>query len=281
MKYSSDMNENLIRSKLNDDRFSFVIKGCVSSTNTILKEMAENAAAEYTVLISDFQTGGRGRLGRSFYSPPGTGIYMSILLRPDKNINDSLLLTTCMAVCCARAIEQISQKDAKIKWVNDIYVEERKVCGILSEASVDSESGNLRYAVVGIGINVFAPKEGFPEDIKTKAGSLFEFEHERGSIRSDIIAGILNNFISFYPNISKNDFIDEYRSRSFLDNREIEVLRMNGSEKATALSIDDELRLVVKYQNGSTEALSHGDVSIYQGGCLNSPDRKKVITKRN
>ena len=281
MKYSADMTEALIRLKLNDDRFSFVIEECVSSTNTVLKEMAENDAAEYTVLISDFQTGGRGRLGRSFFSPPGTGIYMSILLRPDKDINDSLLLTTCMAVCCARAIEKTVHKDAKIKWVNDIYVSERKVCGILTEGSVNSENGKLRYAVVGIGINVFAPKEGFPEDIKGKAGSLFEAEHEKGSIRSDIIAGILNEFIAFYPNISKDSFIDEYKSRSFLDNREIEVLRMDGAEKATALYVDDELRLVVKYQNGSTEALAHGDVSIYQGGCLNFPDRKKVITKRD
>jgi len=257
---SGNINKKRLRSKINNDCFSFIIEESVSSTNTVLKKLAEQGAPEYTVLISDFQTEGRGRLGRSFFSPPGTGIYMSILLRPDKSPEDSLLLTTCMAASIRRAIEKVTGKDAMIKWVNDIYIENRKVCGILTEASIDSISGILRYAVIGIGVNVFSPKEGFPEDISDKAGYLFSEGSE--NVRTDIIAEILNNFMEFYPALNKNDFLEDYRTHSLLKNRTVKVLGSAEERIATALDIDDDFRLVVKFPDGSTEALFHGDVSL-------------------
>lgn len=257
-----DLNENLIQSKLDKNLFNFIIEKELPSTNTKLKELAEKGAPEYTVLISDFQTNGKGRLGRSFFSPEGTGIYMSILLRPDKTPEASLLLTTCAAVCCAKAIEKHSGKKVEIKWVNDIYTDNRKVCGILTESSVDCVSGKLRYAIVGIGINVFSPSEGFPEDISTKAGYLFDAESGKENMRSDIIASTLNNFIEFYPKLDKKDFLQEYRNRSLLKNRKIEVLHQDFSEKATAVGIDDEFRLIVKYPDGRKASLSSGDVSL-------------------
>ena len=133
----------------------------LESTNSLLKLDAEAEAPTGTIVISEEQTKGRGRMGRSFYSPGNTGIYMSILLRPKISAYESLSITTCAAVAVAEAIEMNSNKKAEIKWVNDIFVNNKKVCGILTEASLDLENGGLRYAILGIGINVFAPRKAF------------------------------------------------------------------------------------------------------------------------
>ena len=143
----------------------------ISSTNTVLKTMAAEGAREGLVLIAEEQTGGKGRMGRRFYSPPGSGLYMSILLRPGTEASRSTGITACAAVAVALAIEELSGRPANIKWVNDIYMDKRKVCGILTEASVDCESGLLNYAVVGIGINTLVPAGDFPQELQTIAGS--------------------------------------------------------------------------------------------------------------
>ena len=143
----------------------------VTSTNTLLKAQAEQGAPEGTVLIAESQTAGKGRLGRHFTSPPGTGIYFSLLLRPHCTAEKSLFITTTAAVAVCEAIEQVTGLNPQIKWVNDIYLNEKKVCGILTEASVDFENGGLNWAVLGIGINIAVPKEGFPEEIRSIAGA--------------------------------------------------------------------------------------------------------------
>lgn len=250
-----------IKKYIKNDCFNFIVEDEVSSTNTIMKEMAEKGSGEFTVLIANSQTAGRGRFGRAFFSPPESGIYMSILLRPDLSAQSSLYLTTCAAVCAARAVENAAKIPAKIKWVNDIYLSERKVCGILTEASVDFESGSLNYAVIGIGINVFPPEEDFPSDIQKKAGSIFSFTSS-GDVRSKIIADILNNFIDFYPQLEHKPFLEEYKSRSLLTGRDILVLKANESIPARADFIDDDFKIHVTYEDGSTAALSSGDVSL-------------------
>ena len=142
----------------------------VTSTNTLLKAQAEQGAPEGTVLIAESQTAGKGRLGRHFTSPPGTGIYFSLLLRPHCTAEKSLFITTTAAVAVCEAIEQVTGLNPQIKWVNDVYLNEKKVCGILTEASVDFENGGLNWAVLGIGINIAVPEEGFPEEIRSIAG---------------------------------------------------------------------------------------------------------------
>ena len=144
-------------------------KDSVTSTNTELIEMAKNGAKEGTVLIASEQTAGKGRTGKSFYSPEGSGVYLSILLRPDFKPEDALFLTTIAAVATAKAIESVSDKEAKIKWVNDVYLDNKKVCGILTESALSSDMEKLDYAVVGIGINLCPPEGGFPDDIKNIA----------------------------------------------------------------------------------------------------------------
>ena len=126
----------------------------LDSTNSYLKEMAAKGAQEGTIIIANRQSAGRGRLGRSFFSPEEKGIYMSILLRPDISLERAVLITSMAAVAVAEAIEQVSGIQTKIKWVNDIFLNKKKVCGILTEAGIDAETGTLEYAVLGIGVNV-------------------------------------------------------------------------------------------------------------------------------
>ena len=146
------------------------------STNTALKAMAADGAPEGTVLIAGEQTAGRGRMGRSFYSPPDSGLYLSLLLRPDMSAVEATRLTACAAVAVAETIEALSGREAQIKWVNDILVDGRKVCGILTEASVDCENGMMRHVIIGIGVNTHVPKTDFPEELRSIAGAAFDAE---------------------------------------------------------------------------------------------------------
>ena len=147
------------------------VLSCVDSTNSLLREKANAGIPEGYVVLAGQQTGGRGRMGRRFYSPPDTGLYLSLLLRPTHLLpSEAVGITTMAAVAACRSIEEVSPGDAQIKWVNDIYLGGKKVCGILTEASIGLESGSLDYAVVGVGFNVCAPEDGFPGGLSQIAG---------------------------------------------------------------------------------------------------------------
>lgn len=232
----------------------------VDSTNTMLKKMAENGAEEGTVIIAGEQTAGRGRLGRSFSSKSGTGVYFSLLLRPDMKPQESLLITTCAAVAVAKAIEKNTGKITSIKWVNDIYMHDRKVCGILTEASFDLESGKLSYAVLGIGINMYFAGSALPEEIKDIAGPVFSEKPDADTV-SRIVADVINFFMLDYKSLVGKHFMFDYVSRSYLDGKRISVIKPNVVRDATAIGIDDEFRLCVRYDDGEEERLSSGEVS--------------------
>lgn len=234
------------------ENYIIELKRKVTSTNLIMKEKAQKGADEFSVLIANEQTAGRGRLGRTFHSPRGTGIYMSILLAPEKDRNP-LLITVDTAVCVARVLEKITGEKALIKWVNDIYIKGRKVCGILAER-VENK------IVLGIGINVFSPKGGFPEDIKDRAGALFEIKERY--IKEKVITEFLNEFYNIYMNPVRDELLAEYINRSMVTGKNILILRNGGEEEAVAIDINDDYSLMVKKENGEIENLSTGDVSI-------------------
>jgi BirA family biotin operon repressor/biotin-[acetyl-CoA-carboxylase] ligase len=234
----------------------------VTSTNTVAKEMASKGAREGTVVIAREQTQGRGRMGRTFYSPEASGIYFTIILRPKLNLEDSLLITTGAAVAVAEAIETIAGVKAYIKWVNDIFVEEKKVCGILTEASLNFESGSLEYAVVGIGINI--ETKDFPEGIKHTAGSIFRDKPADAPVTSILVAEVLNNFAQCMDSLTDKKYLEEYRKRSFLIGKSILVLKGKETIPAKAVDIDDKARLVVEYGDHTKEALLSGEVSVRQ-----------------
>ena len=249
-----------VRKFITAENIDIEYRDSVTSTNTLLKKMAENGEKEGYVLIAGEQTSGRGRLGRSFLSGNGTGVYFSILLRPDMKPSDSLLITTCAAVAVAKAIEKNTGKITSIKWVNDIYMRDRKVCGILTEASFDLECGKLSYAVLGIGINMYFEENSIPEEIKNIAGAVFDTKPD-GDAVSRIVADVINIFFDEYRVLTGKHFLFDYCSRSYLDGKEINVIKYDAVREATALDIDDDFRLHVRYPDGSEEYLSSGEVS--------------------
>ncbi len=242
--------------------FDVQVYGEVDSTNSLAREQAAAGAPEGTVILADRQKQGRGRRGRQFFSPEGSGLYMSIILRPDADTSP-LYITTAAAVAVAEAIEEAAGISAAIKWVNDVYCRGRKVCGILTEGAFDS--GALQYAVLGIGVNVVSPTGGFPSEIETRAGAVFDDKTPpTAHPREELAAAIITRFWVYYRALSAKAFLPAYRSRDLLKERTIEVLDLNGVviQKATALGISDEFELLIQDENGDTRALSSGEVSL-------------------
>ncbi len=224
-----------------------------ASTNTLMRE--ESGKAEGFVIIANSQTHGRGRMGHSFYSPKDTGIYMSILLRPDATDTDSI--TTIAAVAACDAIAQVTGLDPKIKWVNDIFINNKKVAGILTEAVYRTDN-TLDCIILGIGINAYAPEGGFPESIRNIADAVYDRQKKDGKNR--LAAEFINKFMSYYK--APADYVDIYRSRCLVIGKEISVISPTTTRDAKALDIDDRCRLIVQYPDGTTEALASGEVSV-------------------
>lgn len=250
-----------IKQHLKNPHLDISVFSSVTSTNTILKEMAEQGAKEGTVIIAEEQTAGRGRTGKQFYSPKGTGIYISILLRPDIPAEESLFLTTSAAVATARAIEDVSDKRALIKWVNDIYLEDKKTCGILTEGAFNVETGKLDYAIVGIGINVCIPDGGFPDNIKDIATAIFDKQTDSINKRSILIANLLDYFMEYYKDFKSKFYVKEYIERSMIIGKTITVIEGSKTSVAKAIDIDKNCRLKVQFEDGTTKWLSSGEVS--------------------
>ncbi len=239
--------------------YSLEVLGSVDSTNNYLKSKAAELPAWHAVVASS-QSAGRGRLGRSFASPAGTGVYLSVLLRPQLPAQEALRITTAAAVSACLAIEECTDEKPSIKWVNDVFVRGKKTCGILTEASIDLESGGLDWAVMGIGFNVYEPEGGFPEELKDIAGAISPVRAR--DLRSRITASFLKAFYGICEDLGSNSAAGEYKKRSFIIGKHINVIRSGQSRPAEALDIDEECRLIVRYEDGSTEALSSGEVSV-------------------
>ncbi|MEG1811164.1 MAG: biotin--[acetyl-CoA-carboxylase] ligase [Clostridia bacterium] len=243
------------------DFFELTVMDEVTSTNALVKQLAEQGKPEGTAVIANSQTQGRGRKGRSFFSPADSGIYMSVLLRPHMAAADALLITTAAAVAVAQSVEEVTHRSAVIKWVNDIFCDGRKVCGILTEASVDFETGGLSYAVLGIGINIAHPRQGFPSELNGIADSLFEQEAPAG-MRSRIAGKVLQRFLKIYRTLPDKTFMDEYIRRSFVIGMKVDVIAPSGTRSAQVLGIDADAALLVRYDNGEQGRLASGEISI-------------------
>lgn len=262
LEEKSDILSSFSISRHLNNAFDIHVYPSVTSTNTVLREMAEQGTPEGTVIIAEEQTAGKGRMGKSFYSPSKTGIYVSILLRPSISAEESLFLTTSAAVATARAIEDVSTKSALIKWVNDIYIGQKKVCGILTEGAFNVETNQLDYAIVGIGINICPPENGFPEEIQNIATTVFDKITDSINKRSLLIAHLLDYFMEYYKDFHEKRYVEEYISRSMILGKDINVLEGGKTIPATAVEIDKKCRLKVQFKDGTCRWLSSGDVSI-------------------
>ena len=260
---SSDvLSESGIRQYLTGEALSLDLRvyDSVDSTNLVLRSLANEGAAEGTVVIAAEQTGGRGRKGRSFYSPQGTGVYISLLLKPRIAPDDATLITTTAAVAVSEAVEALSGEPAAIKWVNDVFLRGKKVCGILTEGSFDMESGQFEYAILGAGINVYEPDGGFPAEIREIAGSVLV--SPAPDAKNRVIAEYLNRFLPLYRELGSAATNAEYRRRSFVLGQMVNVLVGDRATPARAIDIDERCRLLVEYENGRRETLSSGEISV-------------------
>lgn len=234
----------------------FIVYDLTDSTNSEAKRLILKGAAHGTIILADAQTNGRGRMSRNFYSPAGSGLYLSFIVRPKFDISKAVLVTAMAAVASARAIATVCGIETKIKWVNDLFFQERKVAGILTEAVSDFESGTIESVIIGIGINITDPKSGFPDEIKGKAGSL-----SQPCDRNALAGELTHNIMTMLDTIEERNFISEYKERNMVLNRNIQVSGNN--KKARAIDITDDAALVVQYDDGTRATLSTGEISIF------------------
>lgn len=235
---------------------TITIHDCIESTNKTAKELASAGAADGTVILAEQQTGGRGRLGRSFFSPPGSGIYFSVILRPKLDAQSSLLMTSAAAVAVSRAIEIVFGIHAGIKWVNDIYIGEKKVCGILAEGGVNFETNGLDYIVIGIGINVTTAQ--FPEDLRHIAAAITTGEADRNRLTAELC----NELEKLYLDLPDASFMEEYRERSIVIGHDVWVIRGETRYLAHVLDVNGAGNLIVADESGVIHEISTGEVSI-------------------
>ena len=243
------------------DKYNVKVFQEISSTNDVLKKLAiSEHAKQGTTIVSDYQVGGKGRLGRSFFSPKGSGLYLSMLLRPEGTVIDNLILTAQSAVAVYRAVKKVTGIELSIKWVNDLYYKGRKICGILSEGQASMESGKMEYIVVGIGINIYEPEDGFPNDIKEKAGSIFGKKTEANQInRNELAAEIINEF---YNIANERVLAREYIEKNIVPGHDILVIDGSNVRNARAVGIKEDGTLEIIEEDGSSNSLIFGEVSV-------------------
>jgi len=233
----------------------------VGSTNAVASEIAPKTV-EGAVVLADTQSKGKGRLGRVWVSPPGVNIYMSIILKPDIRPMDATLITVMSSVACATALRKVTGLNVTIKWPNDLIIQNKKLCGILTE--LKTERNRIIFAVAGIGINVNADIDEFSEDVKSIATSL---KNETGIIysRTEIVAETLNEIDRWYKTLKVMDrdmLLCEWKRLSSTLGREVMVVTGQGTLTGFALDLDTEGMLMIKLTSGEVKRISSGDVTI-------------------
>jgi BirA family biotin operon repressor/biotin-[acetyl-CoA-carboxylase] ligase len=228
----------------------------IDSTNTEAKRLLANGHTGKALILAESQTGGRGRLGRSFYSPAHTGVYMTLITQPDAALEDAVSITTAASVAVARAIKMLTAQEPQIKWVNDVYVDGKKVCGILTEAVTDFETGTAQSILVGIGVNVSTDQ--FPAEMADTAGAL----RASGLSRNRLIAVIASELLRLAEDLSDKSYMDEYRRHSFVIGKEIVYYEKNERFYAKAIGISDQGELIVQGEDGVQRLLKSGEITL-------------------
>lgn len=236
------------------DDINIIIYDSVDSTNNMLKRMFIDGIPDNTLIIADEQTNGKGRFGRSFYSPAKTGLYFSLLIKPELDTSAAVLITGVIAVAICRAIETLTSKHPGIKWINDIYMDNKKIAGILTEASSGFESGRFDYIIIGVGINIST--DNFPDELAEIAGSL-----NSDISKNQLIGDILYNFYNIYYSLPDTEYMEEYRKYSILINHDISYNIENVTYNGKVIGIDDFGGLIISNSNGIT-TLKSGEVTI-------------------
>ncbi len=238
--------------------FAVTVQDKVTSTNEVLRGQVDQP--EGFVLVANRQTAGMGRCGRPFFSPPDTGLYFSLLLKPSFSPTDAIFLTTAAAVAVCQAIESLTDRHPTIKWVNDVFVGEHKVCGILTNASMNLETQQLDYAMVGIGLNAYLPVSGFPAELADGAGAVWDRRQADG--RATLLATILTRFEALYRQMDGASIATLYRGYSNVIGKRVAVTEGNRTYNATVKDIDDRCRLLLTTDDGQVRTLQSGEIRI-------------------
>ena len=236
-----------------------------TSTNDLAKLYANQNSTTPAIFISEEQTAGRGRLGRKFVSPSKTGLYISLCLFPTIALEDLSLITCATAVACVETLEELTGKSLNIKWVNDLFYQDKKVGGILTEVISDFESQQVQALIVGMGINLIDSPQSFPEELHSIVGSIFSSKTEYDNSffnRNHFIAQFLEKWTFYYQNLSKRDFIESYKEHSNVIGKSIKVIEGNQVYHAYAKDIDENGHLIIEKQDNTLHSLSYGEVSI-------------------
>ena len=233
----------------------------IDSTNTQAKRMAKEGAPHGTVLIAGHQTGGRGRMGRTFQSPEGKGMYLSVILRPCCRPEELMHLTCAAGVAAAEAVERVSGLRPGLKWINDLVIGVKKLGGILVEMAVDN--GLVEYAVIGIGINCLQTQEDFPPEIDQIATSVFLSAAKTVSpceLAAALVEALWRMDSVLLP--QKAALMAAYKERCVTLGKPVQVLRADSVRPGKALDLDMDGGLLVVYEDGSREVVSSGEVSV-------------------
>lgn len=241
---------------------NFFIHDCLESTNKTAKEMATSLFKHGTVLIANEQTGGKGRFQRDFFCKKDCGIYLTFMFKPENlAFSNTSIVTAFLAVAVCKAIEKTTEKNPKIKWVNDILLEDKKICGILTETVIKPGEDKISAIIAGIGINFSIPSKDFPQSLQHSAGSLFEDGAPLIS-RNQLIAEIINQILSPEATISDTLTLQTYKSYLSMLGKNISIKNNEETIAVTALDIDGTGRLIVKNSNDEILALSSGEVIL-------------------
>lgn len=231
------------------------------STNNYAKKLASTGAENGTAVIADHQISGKGRLGRKFVSPSGKGLYVSIIIRPKWEIEAAQLITACTACAASEAVEKVCGHEADIKWVNDLYMNGKKICGILTEASISLETKSLDYAIIGIGINVLSAKDCLDSELLSVASSI-EDEAKVKISRNKLCSAVLNELEIYLNDMESRNFLGFYRAHEILIGNEI-TANINGAQiSGKAVGIDDNACLIMELPDGTRKNINSGEASL-------------------
>ncbi|MBE6860205.1 MAG: biotin--[acetyl-CoA-carboxylase] ligase [Ruminococcus sp.] len=257
------LSEKNIVNELDTEVFGrkLVVLDEIDSTNNYAKLLAQDGAENGTVVIADYQTAGKGRLGRSFVSPKGTGLYLSLIIRNNISVSSAQLITSCVAVVAAEAIEELCGCDVKIKWVNDLFLGGRKICGILTEASIGFEEAKLDYVIIGIGINVSSLKGKLDSELEKIASSIEDETGEKIS-RSKLCAVLLKKLEERMNDIESRAFLKEYQRRSMIIGERVVIEERGVSRAGKAIAIADDAGLTIEFENGEIHTINSGEARI-------------------
>ena len=234
----------------NGSEFSVLYYDVIDSTNLEAKRLIKSGEKLPIIITADTQTAGKGRMGRQFYSPDKTGLYMSFVYEPETDFQDSVTVTSAAAVAVVRAIEELTDLNPKIKWVNDIYVDDKKVAGILTEAV----TGERTSIIVGIGVNITTDE--FPDEINDTATSL-----KQSVDKNVLLERIVKHLVELINSLPQRTFLAEYKEKSMVIGKEVYFIKNGVKKEGMAVDINQDGGLIVQTPDGC-ETLNTGEITL-------------------